>query len=149
MELFSELQPWHWFVLGTALLVLEIFGAGGFLIGMAAAAFIVAIFTYFTDSLSWEWQLIHFAVDAVVLTFLYLKFFNRFNQTTDAPQLNDRAAQLIGTQFQLADGIHSQGSVQIGDTRWKVCCEGHIEAGSHVHVTASDGMTLIIAPTTD
>ncbi len=145
MELFNELQPWHWFVIGTALFVLEIFGAGGFLIGIAAAAILMACFTWLMTDISWEWQLILFAVDALVLTFLYMKFFKKFNQQTDSPQLNDRAAQLIGTRFQLEDTINDQGSVQIGDTRWKVTCEGTLAAGSQVSVTGSDGMTLVIA----
>jgi membrane protein implicated in regulation of membrane protease activity len=145
MELFSALQPWHWFVLGTALLVFEIFGAGGFLIGIAVAALLMAVLSWLMAEISWEWQLILFGAGAVVFTLLYLKLLKQFNQATDAPYLNDRAAQLVGTRFQLEQAINGQGSVQIGDTRWKVKCEASLEDGSEVIVTDSDGMTLLIA----
>ena len=146
MELFSELQPWHWFVIGTVLLGMEIFGAGGFLIGIAVAAILMAPFTWLMTDISWEWQLILFSIDAVIFTILYLKFFKNFNQQTDAPELNDRAAQLIGTRFQLEQALNGQGSVQLGDTRWKMTCDGEIEAGSQVQITGSNGMTLVISP---
>ena len=146
MALLNELQPWHWFVIGIVLLVLETFGAGGFLIGIAAAAILMAALTWWLVDISWQWQLILFAAGAVIFTFLYLRFFKAFNQQTDAPNLNNRTARLIGTRFQLAETVRGQGSVQLGDTRWKVTCEGAIEAGSQVQVTGSDGMTLMIAP---
>ena len=41
-EWFSELTQWHWLTLGVVLLILEIIGASGFLIGLAVASLVLA-----------------------------------------------------------------------------------------------------------
>ena len=144
MEYLSQLQDWHWFVLGVALLLIEVLGAGGFLIGVAAAAFVLAVVT-FVAGIPWQLQLALFGFLAVALTFLYLKVFKRFNDETDSPLLNDRAAQLVGTTIVVEENIPiGGGSVQIGDTRWKVKTTDNILAGSTARIVASEGMVLVI-----
>ena len=66
MELFSF---WSWLALGTLLLILEVFGAGGYLlwIGMAAAS--VGVLTFLLPALPWEVQLLLFAVFSRQLRF--------------------------------------------------------------------------------
>ena len=144
MPLFGELQPWHWFVLGLCLLIIEIFVPAGFFIGISVASILMALLSLAIDDLNWEWQLMLFAIFAVVFTVLYLRVFKRFNQKTDSPKLNDRAAQLIGLQLTLEESISGQGHIQIGDTRWTLQCEGSIDAGTNVRVVDRRGMNLIV-----
>jgi membrane protein implicated in regulation of membrane protease activity len=149
IELLAGLEVWHWFVFGIMLMVLEIAGAGGFLIGMALAAFFLAALLFVVPALGWPWQLAIFALTSVSVTVLYLKVFRNFNQATDAPLINDRAAQLVGQFITLTEPVHNgEGSVQVGDTRWRVKCEGDLPVGEIVEVADSDGMTLILAEKT-
>jgi len=62
----QHLSFWDWLALGTVLLILEVFGAGGYLlwIGMAAAA--VGVLTFFLPGLSWEWQFLLFGLLSIV-----------------------------------------------------------------------------------
>ena len=145
IELLTGLEDWHWFVFGTMLMVLEVAGAGGFLIGMALAAFFLAALLFVIPELSWPWQLAIFALTSVSISMLYLRVFRNFNQATDAPLMNDRAGQLVGQFITLTEPVYNgEGSVQVGDTRWRVKCEGDLPVGEIVKVADSDGMTLIL-----
>lgn len=143
MGVFETFEPWHWLVLGFVLLSLEALGASGFLIGAAVAAFLQWIVTLVFPDLSWQHQLELYAFNALVLTVLYWKFLRRFNQTTDAKNLNNRAAQFIGRSYPVYKAIdHGVGKVKIGDALWKVKADRDAPVGAVVKVIASEGMTL-------
>ena len=142
------IQPWHWLVFGFALLVIETLGAGGFLIGLAIAAMVQSVIAANFVDLSWDFQLAVFAVNAIVFTVLYWRFFRKFNQKTDAPQINDRAAQFIGRQFELKQAlVNGEGKITIGDTLWRVRANENLQQGTQITVKATDGMTLLVEPT--
>lgn len=146
LELLRGLEDWHWFVFGIMLMILEVVGAGGFLIGMALAAFFTAGLLFVAPELAWPWQLTLFAATSLSLTALYIKVFRNFNQATDPPLKNDRSAQLVGQFITLTEPVNNgKGSVQVGDTRWWVKCEGDLPVGEIVQVANSEGMTLILA----
>ena len=145
MQWLTEISPWHWASLGVLLLISEILGAAGFLIGSAIAAFLMSAIMIFAPELDWKWQLVVFSSTAVVFSFIYLKRFSSFNEETDQPALNKRAAMHIGKKVSLLEATaNGMSKVQIGDTRWKVQCDKELEAGAVVNITAADGMTLIV-----
>ena len=147
MELFETLQVWHWIVLGLLLIGAETLGAGGFLLGTAVAAFLASVILYLMPEISWEAQLVVFAVMSMIFTVFWWFFFKRVDKESDTPNLNDRASQLIGRTATLGEPtINGQGRVQIGDTYWKVTAERDIQAETIIKVVASDGMTLKIEP---
>ena len=47
MEAELTIQAWHWLVLGLVLLTAEALGAGGFVIGLAIAAFVQSLLIFF------------------------------------------------------------------------------------------------------
>jgi len=145
MDWFSEISSWHWASLGIILLVLEILGTAGFLIGTAIAAFLMsAIISIFPD-IDWKWQLAIFSISAAVFSIIYLKRFANFNENTDQPNLNNRAAQHIGKRYTLKEAIiNGQGKIQVGDTFWKISCDDDLAASTKIEVTAVDSMTLIV-----
>ena len=144
---FSTLTQWHWLSLGLVLFILEIFGASGFLIGLALASFVLAGLTAMELVTNWQYQLLWFALLGVVFTVLYWRVFRSFNRTTDEPLLNDRAAQLIGRKFLLEQVLENgQGRVQLGDTLWKAEAETELAIGTTVEVYASEGMVLKVRP---
>ncbi|MCV6611923.1 MAG: NfeD family protein [Amphritea sp.] len=144
-EWLSELTHWHWLILGVVLLILEIMGASGFLIGLALASLALAGIVAMGVVEGWQYQLLWFAALGMILTVLYWKVFRRFNTRSDEPQLNDRAAQMIGRKLKLESAIdNGQGRIQIGDTFWKVVADEILEAGTTVEVYDSIGMVLKI-----
>ncbi len=52
-----HLSFWDWLALGTVLLILEVFGAGGYLLWMGIAAAAVGVISSSFPPLGLEWQL--------------------------------------------------------------------------------------------
>ena len=141
----AEISSWHWASLGIVLLVLEILGTAGFLIGTAIAAFLMSAIIAMAPDLDWKWQLAIFSTASIIFSIIYLKRFANFNENTDQPNLNNRAAQHIGKRYTLKDAIiNGQGKIQVGDTFWKITCDDDLAAATQIEVTAIDGMTLIV-----
>ena len=147
MEFFSELNAWHWLILGVILLAFEVLGTAGFLLGLALAALLQALLLVMMPEMNWKIQLLVYAFTAVLSSVLYWKVFRPFNTRSDEPLLNDRAGQLVGRQLVLNESIvNGLGRIQIGDTLWKVNAEGDIAAGTKVTVVSNQGMTLFVQP---
>ena len=145
MTWIATLQPWHWLVLGILLLGLETLGIGGFLIGFAIACFVQSLIVFLAPELHWSLQIFIFAINAVIFTFLYWKVFKPFNSRTDQPQLNDRAAQMVGRSAVIdVDMPHGEGKVMFGDTYWRIKSEGPLASGDAVSVTAAKDMVLMV-----
>jgi len=141
--LFDAITTWHWLTLAVVLLILEVLGTSGFLLGIAVAALTMAGVVALDFTPAWQHQLLLFSLLAVIFTLLYWKVFRRFNDQSSEPLLNDRAAQLIGRRFVLDDTlVGGQGRVRIGDTLWKAEADQELAAGTSVEVWASEGMTL-------
>lgn len=145
MELFQDIQAWHWLVLGLVLLGAEALGASGFLLGAGAAAIVQAIIGVVFPEISGQLQFISFAIFAIAFTVIYWRFFKNFNEETDHENINDRATQLIGRKVTLTKALPTgEGKIQIGDTLWKVHTNSVLLKGDLVEVTAANDMTLEI-----
>lgn len=141
--MFDAITTWHWLTLAVVLLILEVLGTSGFLLGIAVAALAMAGAVALDFTPAWQHQLLLFSLLAVIFTLLYWKVFRRFNDQSAEPLLNDRAAQLIGRRLVLDDTlVGGQGRVRIGDTLWKAEADQELTAGTSVEVWASEGMTL-------
>ena len=69
-EFLQHLSFWDWLALGTVLLILEVFGAGGYLLWMGIAAAAVGVLKFLIPGLGLELQLLLFAVLSI-LTAVY------------------------------------------------------------------------------
>ncbi|WP_432470856.1 NfeD family protein [Amphritea sp. HPY] len=142
-EWFSTLTHWHWLSLGVVLLILEIMGASGFLVGLAVASLALAGVAYLDLVSTWQYQLLWFALLGMICTVLYWRLFRNFNTQSEEPLMNDRAAQLIGRRLKLEQALENgQGRIQIGDTFWKVEADDELEPGTRIEVYGCEGMTL-------
>lgn len=140
-------HPWYWLVLSLLLIGLESLGTGGFLLGAAVAGLLTALITWLHSSFHWTTQVIIFSGLTIVFTLAYYLFFKRFNQKSDNPKLNDRAAQLHGRAVQLSEDFpFGQGRVQVGDTLWKAHSETPLQKETSVLIYGNKGMTLLIKP---
>jgi membrane protein implicated in regulation of membrane protease activity len=129
------------------ILILEVFGAGGFLLGIGVAALVVALLLAIFPGLTWHWQFILFAVLSVVITLVYWKKFRKFNNKTEQPLLNSRTARLIGRSVSLLTPIENgTGKVQIEDALWTVSCPEDLPQGTIVDIVGADEMTLLVMP---
>jgi len=141
----DTLTTWHWLILALLLGVGEMIGAAGFLLGAALAALAVAGLLALELIGGWQQQLTWFALLAVVLSTAWYQVYRRIKGQTDTPDLNDRAGQLIGRQFELTEDLPAgQGRTRVGDTLWRVKADGSLKAGTAVVVTATERQVLII-----
>ena len=144
--MFSSITPLHWVALGLLLLIAEMFGASGFLLGAAVAAFAMGVIVWLMPDLGLAAQMTMYAVGASVLTVVYFQLFRDAQKKPSRPLLNDRAKRMIGHQFTLEKSINATGSkVQIGDTLWAVEVHEALEQGTLVEVTDANEMTLRLA----
>jgi inner membrane protein len=147
MEFLQHLQPWHWLCFGIFILLGELLGASGFLLGIGASAFLVALLTFLIPDLGWYWQFLIFGLLSVLLTLIYWKRFKNFNEKTEQPLLNDRIQNLIGRQAPLIKAIENgQGKVQIEDALWSVSCAQNLPIGTIVKIRGAEGMVLLVEP---
>jgi membrane protein implicated in regulation of membrane protease activity len=145
IEFFEAMQFWHWIILAIVLIAGEALGAAGFLLGAVMAALEVALVAYIWPDMSWQKQISLFAVLALLCSVWFWYRFKSFNQETELPKLNDRAAQLIGREFALTGPMTGgQGKMQVGDTLWRVESETNLSAGTQVKVIGSREMVLLI-----
>ena len=150
MEFFQQLQAWHWLTLGIVLLGAEALGAGGFVLGAAIAALVQAAVMAIIPGLAWQVHLTIFAFNSVMFSVLYWKVFRNYNETSDHPQINDRAAQLVGKKITLEQDLPSgQGKLQLGDTFWKVESDIPLKTGDLIEVVSTEQMTLFVKPITE
>jgi len=146
MDMFTTLTAYHWLALGLLLLIAEVLGTAGFLLGAAVAALGMGVVLWLVPDLSLGWQLVIYAVAAVAATLLYFQVFRDAQSEPARPLLNKRAKRLVGHQFKLEDDIElGEGKVQIGDTMWHVKSESPLSKGTLVEVVDTDRMQLVIA----
>lgn len=141
LDLLSSLGNWIWPILGLVLMCLETLAPGVFMLWFGIAAVIVGGLSFFI-AMSWQTQLLTFAVLSAAMVPLWRRFGHPSVRETDKPFLNRRTAGLVGRVLTLekpiVDGI---GTVKIDDTIWRV--EGpDAPAGSRVRIEQADGARL-------
>ena len=140
----QHLSFWDWLALGTVLLILEVFGAGGYLlwIGMAAAA--VGVLTFLLPGLSWEWQFLLFGLLSIATALYWWRRQRRVTRPSDQPHLNLRGQELIGKTFVVHEAIiNGRGKIKVADGVWMA--RGPDTAiGSRVRVVGQQGAILLV-----
>lgn len=140
--MFQQLNHWHWWILAVLFVVLEVFTPGTFFLFMAISAAVIGGVALIAPGLGWEYQVLGFAVLAVVATVLGRNYLKRRPIHTDRPTLNRRGAQYVGRTFTLEEPIvNGQGKIHVDDSTWKIN-GADCAAGSRVKVTGVDGTVL-------
>ncbi len=142
-EFFSGLGAWNWFIVAVALFALEAAMPGVYLVWFGVGAVIVGIVGLATG-ISWEWQLIIFAIVSCVTVFLARRYAAPDMQASDEPALNERAMQYVGriviVEQPIADG---RGKVRVGDTVWNA--QGpDAPSGARVKIVGTRGTVLVV-----
>ena len=144
-EIFHSLGTWNWLIFGFILMGLELLAPGVFMFWLGLAALLVGLLS-FAISLSWQTQLLMFAVFAVAAVPLWRRV-ARGNSgvSVSNPFLNKRTDAMVGRVFTLEKPIiDGSGTVRIDDTIWRVAGPD-TPAGSRVRIVQADGASLTVA----
>jgi len=145
-----HLSFWDWLALATLLLILEIFGAGGYLLWTGIAAAAVAIITAFIPELAWPSQLLVFSAISVLALAGWWRH-QRSNREVGQPLgpepgLNMRGQELIGKCFTVQVAIvDGRGKIKVGDSVW-LARGPDAAVGAQVRVTSQEGAYLHVGP---
>lgn len=141
---FMELQYWHWWVLGLALLIVEMIVPGTFFLWIGIAAGVVGGLLLIWPHMAWELQFFIFAIMSVASLAFWHMYLRKHPTESDQPTLNRRGQQYVGRIFTLTEPIvNGIGKIRVDDTTWKVA-GNDCTLGSNVKVIAVDGVMLKI-----
>lgn len=135
-----------WLVVGVGLGLAELAAPGVFLIFLAAAALITGITTLAVPGLPLLLQLVSFTLWSIATMAIGRRWYVEFPVPSADPQLNDRAARLVGTTVTVIEPITSgEGRVRVADGVWPAA-GADAPAGARLRITAVQGATLIVEP---
>lgn len=143
------LDFWHWWAIGIVLIAVEAFVASTFLLWPGISALAMGFIVLAAPDMDWRFQVILFAVLAVVTSVGWQVWLKKHPTSSDHPHLNVRGASFIGRRVTLAEPLENgRGRIEIGDGWWTVSSETgeDVAAGSDVEVVSSDGSTLTVRP---
>jgi hypothetical protein len=141
-QFFDHLEFWHWLILALVLAGAEMITPGFFAIWLGAAALITGLVVLVISSMSWEAQVILFAILAAVSVLAWYKIGRRVLIATDDATLNRRGDSLVGRTGDLIEPIvNGRGRVKIDDSTWRA--EGSdAPIGTRIVVVGVQGATL-------
>ena len=142
----EEIEFWYWWVAAVVLIVVEVFAPGTVALWMAVSAAVVGLLLLAVPDLTWQTQLLVFAVLSVATVVGWRAYQLRYPTQSDQPALNRRGEQYVGRVFTLSEAIvNGTGKIHVDDTMWKVQGEDLTE-GARVRVTGVDGTLLTVEP---
>jgi hypothetical protein len=137
---------WHWWVLGVGLIIIEILLPTFFALWMGIAAFVTGLFLFFLPDLSWQYQLLIFALLSIVSILVWRQYYREHPLLSDQPNLNKRGEQYIGRiitlQTPIVDGV---GKIKLDDSTWKI--QGNDSpVGKKVRIIALNNVVFTVEP---
>ncbi len=142
IEYLQHLSPWQWLAFGTLLLILEVFGAGGYLLWIGVAAAGVALAGFLFPALPWALQFVLFGVLSILTAVYWWRRQRSGRSPSEQPGLNQRGQEFLGRRFALHEAIvDGRGKIKAGDSLWLVIGPD-LPQGSEVRVVGQDGVLL-------
>ncbi len=141
------LTTWHWFALAAIMIIVDVaLGASFFILCLGICAAIVGGLLKANSSLTWESQLLIFAVSSIACI-AFWRFYLKNNLTqSDKPKLNRRSEQYVGRVFTLTKPIENgRGKVTADDSSWTVSGPDLV-VNTKVKVIAAKGIILQVEP---
>lgn len=151
MDFLSQLwlNQWAWFLAAILLLVLETVAPGVIFLWMAIAAGAVGLIDLIFPGLSWEVQVVIFAILSVISVIVGRRYIASNPVASEDEMLNRRGEQHIGKTYQVVEAIvGGAGRIKVGDSIW--AAEGpDAAAGDMVRVTDVEGTKLRVVPASE
>lgn len=120
INLVASYGSWAWVIGGVVLLGIELVMPGGVFVWFGGAAIVTGIVSFvFRTEWPVEWAI--FGVLSVVGLAGWQLFRKNTPNTTDSPNLNERAARMIGERGFLSEPIvGGAGRIELGESVWRV-----------------------------
>lgn len=136
---------WLWVALGLVLATTEMLVPGVYLLWLALAALATGFLTFALD-LSLVFQVINFAVIALILVFSVKRMLRDAPIVSSDPLLNNRGARLIGQSAVVTTPVvGGEGRVRLGDSEW-TARGPDLKAGERVRIVRVEGTVLRVEP---
>ncbi|MBF7686821.1 NfeD family protein [Acinetobacter rathckeae] len=144
----SMIEPWHWFVFGIILILLELVITTFALLWFGIAALTVSLFYWLLPNLSTATQVFMWAILASLCTFLWFKYI----KPKPKQQLVHTKAQqiMIGqvgmvTQNQVNTQLNIRFPMPIlGSDEWPAVCTDEVLIGDRVQVVEITDQILVV-----
>jgi membrane protein implicated in regulation of membrane protease activity len=138
----QNVEFWHWWVLGVALIAIEVFAPSTVLLWPGIAAFVVGVLILLGIDMMWQVQIAVFAFLSVTSLFAWRAYDRTRPAKTDDSGLNRRGSQCVGRTYTLAEAIvDGRGTLQAEGTIWKITGPD-LAIGARVTVAAVERATL-------
>ena len=148
IEFPESISFWHWLAFGVLVMLIEVLVPGVIFLWLGIAAVVTGLVLAAIPSMTWEIQVVLFAILAVVSIFIGRRIVSARQAPTDHPTLNRRGRNLVGNRYTLdAATSGGRGRVRVGDTMWRftVRPEGtELAEGTRVAVVDVEGTTLVV-----
>ncbi len=142
MEWLQQVSYWNWLVLGVVFVILEVFAPGAIFIWLGISAGVVGLIMVILPGISWEFQILAFALFSVVSIVLWHHYQKKYPTETDQPRLNRRGEQYVDRTFTLDEPIvNGLGKIHVDDSSWRIS-GSDCPAGTKVVVVGVDGVVL-------
>jgi membrane protein implicated in regulation of membrane protease activity len=139
----QNLHFWYWWILAGVLLAFELMTFTTYLLWLGIAAGLTGLVVLLIAGLNDEWQLILFAILAVLCMYTCWRYLHRKPLNREQENLNQRSMQLIGRMAVIETAVENGvGKVKLGDTVWQVTCDADLPVGTKVKVLAVDDTVL-------
>lgn len=141
-----QIDFWYWWIFAVLLVIIEILAPSFFALWMAIAAFMTGLALLLVPEISWQIQLLLFALLSVFSIVMWRHYYLKNPILSDEPNLNRRGEQYIGRlitlQTPIVDGI---GKIRLDDSSWKV--QGpDCPAGKKVRIVALNNVVFSVEP---
>lgn len=134
---------WAWLAIGLVLAAAEMAVPGFFLIWLAGAAIVTGLLAWAVP-LSLAWQIVIFAVLALVAVFSGRRFLAANPVVSADPLMNDRGGRLVGEVVVVTQAINDgSGRVRQGDSEW-LAKGPDAEPGTRMRVSGHNGTVLLV-----
>lgn len=139
---------WYWLIAAAVLAATELALPGVFLIFVAIAAAITGLIALAVP-MGLTGELVSLTVWTAVAVLVGKRWYVDFPVATSDPDLNNRAARMIGQTVRVTDAIiDGHGRVRVGDGEWPATGPDQ-PAGAQVRIAAVEGGVVRIASLAD
>ena len=147
-QIFQGFGAWGWWFAGILLFGVEVLVPGPFFLWFGVAAILVGVVNLI-EPLTWQTNIILFAVLSVISVIAGRWFMRRRENAFGDPGLNRRGSRYAGHIFVLKDPIVSgTGWLSVDDTVWQITGPD-LPAGTRVIVEGVEGVRLRVRQAAD
>jgi membrane protein implicated in regulation of membrane protease activity len=131
--------------LGAAMALIEIVAPTWLMLWAGAATVVLGLALWMLPPIDPNWQIAAFIILAPAAAAAGFMIKRKRGMPEPQPDVNIGVARFIGQVATLETPIENgRGSARLGDTVWPVSGPD-MPAGTPVHITATDGVTLVVA----